>query len=270
MRNAGGFRAAGNGGVTADSSLGSRVPPRRPWYETALPPHRRTGPGAGGGGRGRGGDLPAQQRLGRPPARVGIPARAQGLQPRPLAAVLAGPGRLRCTALSLLPRLAGRALKCCDAGGGGARRVSLPVGPHGRARGASRPQKPTVFAATVATLFRHTFTPVAKRGIWTTAGSTASLLFFLTAAGWFLVRGRQVLAGFWLAVAIVYKTSPLIFLPFLLWKRQWRIAGWTVAFAVLLSILAGTVVRGRATIEYHRRTLDTMLRSTAVGDPADN
>ena len=194
---------------------------------------------------------------------VGILARTQGLAATPWPWYSLGRVAFD-TALSLLPRLAGRALCYVLAV------VALGACLYLWDRMVDREApagKPTVFAATVATLFA-TFT-VWQRDL-DDCGLHLFLLFFLTAAVWFLVRGRQVLAGFWLAVAIVYKTSPLLFLPFLLWKRQWRVAGWTVAFTVLLSLLPALWFGGRAALEYHRRTLDTMLRSAAVRDPAHN
>jgi hypothetical protein len=59
------------------------------------------------------------------------------------------------------------------------------------------------------------------------------LLFFLSMAGWALCRGRALQAGFWLGTAACYKAAPILFLPFLLWKRQWRAAGWMGVFFLL-------------------------------------
>jgi hypothetical protein len=266
MRDADGFRAAGSGEVTAESPLGSGgsgVPARRPWYET--PRFRRIAElvlalvVAVEGVVAiflRSNDWEGHRQ-------VGILARTQGLAATPWPWYSLGRVAFDA-ALSLLPRLAGRAL--CYLLAVVALGACLYLWDRMVAREAPA-EKPTVFAATVATLFA-TFT-VWQRDL-DDCGLHLFLLFFLTAAGWLLVRGRQVLAGFWLAVAIVYKTSPLLFLPFLLWKRQWRTAGWTVAFTVLLSILPALWFGGRATLEYHRRTLDTMLRSAAVSDPAHN
>jgi hypothetical protein len=259
MLNGDGFRAAARDEVSA----GSTPPARRPWYET--PRFRQV----------------AELVLALVVAiegvvaiflrtndweghrQVGILARTQGLAATPWPWYSLGRVAFDA-ALSWLPRLAGRALCYVLAV------VALGACLHLWDRMVDREApagKPTVFAATVATLFA-TFT------LWQRdlddCGLHLFLLFFLTAAGWYLVRGRKVIAGFWLAVAIVYKTSPLLFLPFLLWKRQWRTAGWTVAFTVLLSLLPALWFGGRATIEYHRRTLDTMLRSAAERDPGHN
>jgi hypothetical protein len=62
-------------------------------------------------------------------------------------------------------------------------------------------------------------------------------LFFLTAGAYSLHRGRALQSGFWFAVAALYKLSPILALPFLLWKRQWKAAAAQVVFIVLLSLL---------------------------------
>lgn len=61
------------------------------------------------------------------------------------------------------------------------------------------------------------------------------LLTLLTLGGWALARGRSWQAGLFLATAASYKAVPIIVLPFLVWKRQWRAAGWMVAFLALWS-----------------------------------
>ncbi|MFO0813263.1 MAG: glycosyltransferase family 87 protein [Gemmatales bacterium] len=62
-------------------------------------------------------------------------------------------------------------------------------------------------------------------------------LFFLTAGAYSLHRGKAIQGGFWLAVAALYKLSPILTLPFLLWKRQWKAATAQVVFIGLLSLL---------------------------------
>lgn len=41
--------------------------------------------------------------------------------------------------------------------------------------------------------------------------------------------GRRKLSATWLGLAIALKLTPGLFLPFLLWKRQWRLAAYTLA-----------------------------------------
>src|SRR4029077_19706421 len=51
------------------------------------------------------------------------------------------------------------------------------------------------------------------------------LLFFLSAAVLCLAEERRFWCGFWLALAVAYKLTPILFLPYLCWKRQWQAAG---------------------------------------------
>lgn len=53
------------------------------------------------------------------------------------------------------------------------------------------------------------------------------LLFFLTAAGYALFKSHYLACGFWLGLGITYKSTPLLFLPLLVWQRQWRALAWT-------------------------------------------
>ncbi len=57
------------------------------------------------------------------------------------------------------------------------------------------------------------------------------LLAILTAgiySGW---QGREKLGAMWFGLAIALKVSPALFLPFFLWKRQWRLAGFAAIAA---------------------------------------
>ena len=93
------------------------------------------------------------------------------------------------------------------------------------------------------------------------------LLFFLSAAGYARMHGRSAATGFWLAVAVVYKATPLLFLPLLVWKREWRTAGWTVAFTAALSLLPATYLGWNETLSAHRawfvRTADILGKQEA-------
>jgi hypothetical protein len=56
-------------------------------------------------------------------------------------------------------------------------------------------------------------------------------------------QGREKLGALWLGLIIAVKMTPGLFLPFLLWKRQWRLAGYTtvatVAWIVLPAVWMG-------------------------------
>jgi alpha-1,2-mannosyltransferase len=81
------------------------------------------------------------------------------------------------------------------------------------------------------------------------------LLFMLTMAGYALSRGNAIQAGFWLATAVAFKVTPLLGLPFLLWKRQWRAAAATVVF-LLLWAAAPSLITGW---EQNLRAYETWL-----------
>ena len=78
------------------------------------------------------------------------------------------------------------------------------------------------------------------------------LLFFLTSAAYAFAHGWKTFSGFWLGLAIMYKAAPLLFLPLLVWKREWKTAGCTVLFTVVLSMLPATYLGWNETIEAHR------------------
>lgn len=71
------------------------------------------------------------------------------------------------------------------------------------------------------------------------------LLFVLTAAGWAILRHKSILGGFLLALAATYKSIPVLFFPFLLYKRKWREAIWMVLFIGMLNFLLPMIFLGR-------------------------
>ncbi len=76
------------------------------------------------------------------------------------------------------------------------------------------------------------------------AGLQFQLLTMLTLAGWCVYRGKSVAAGVWLALAISFKSTPVLFLPLLLYKRQWAAAGATVVFLIVFNVLVPGIIWG--------------------------
>jgi alpha-1,2-mannosyltransferase len=68
-------------------------------------------------------------------------------------------------------------------------------------------------------------------------GPHVILLAILVGGVYCIWRGRGKLAAFWLGLGIATKITPGLFLPYLLWKRQWRIAAYTGAATVLWILL---------------------------------
>jgi hypothetical protein len=94
------------------------------------------------------------------------------------------------------------------------------------------------------------------------------LLFFLSAAGLALTTGRRATTGFWLGLAITWKTVPVLFLPLLLWKRRFREAFWTIIFVVFFNGLFPLLVLGPSrTAEYYACALAVRLQTPAPDDP---
>ncbi|MCP5105207.1 MAG: DUF2029 domain-containing protein [bacterium] len=71
-----------------------------------------------------------------------------------------------------------------------------------------------------------------------------SILLAVAAMMWF-AQGKHQLGGALLAVAILSKVAPAILLVYLLAKRRWKEAGWTVAFCLVISLLALVVIGPR-------------------------
>jgi hypothetical protein len=85
-----------------------------------------------------------------------------------------------------------------------------------------------------------------------------------------LHQGRAGQSGFWLAAAISYKSTPLLFLPLLMWKRQWRVCGWTLGFVLLLNIGPALWLGWSDTIDYHRRWLARAWQCASEPDPSSH
>jgi hypothetical protein len=64
-------------------------------------------------------------------------------------------------------------------------------------------------------------------------GPHVILLAFLMGGIYCIWRGREKLGALWLGLAIAVKITPGLFLPFFLWKRQWRVFGYTSAVTFL-------------------------------------
>jgi hypothetical protein len=82
-------------------------------------------------------------------------------------------------------------------------------------------------------------------------GMQLFLVFMLSAGAYALAVGRPVWSGFWLATAATYKVTPILFFPFLLWKRQWRAAGWMAAFVGVWTLVPALALGPEAAFRGH-------------------
>ncbi|HEY4312901.1 MAG TPA: glycosyltransferase family 87 protein [Pirellulales bacterium] len=96
------------------------------------------------------------------------------------------------------------------------------------------------------------------------------LLFLLSMALWGLVQGRVALCGCSLGLAAVYKVTPAIFLPYLLWKRQWRAAGWMVTSSTLFCLLPALHLGWEKDVALHRQWFAFVTHTLTLADPSDN
>ena len=74
-------------------------------------------------------------------------------------------------------------------------------------------------------------------------------LGMLTAAGAALARGRAWQCGAWLAAAISFRVTPLLFLPLLVWKREWKAAGAAVVCLIALNLAPALYLGPSAAVE---------------------
>jgi hypothetical protein len=96
------------------------------------------------------------------------------------------------------------------------------------------------------------------------------LLFFLTAAAANLQAGRSLRSGFWLGLAAVYKLTPLLFLPYLCYKRQWRAAAAMAVFFIGLSLAPALWLGWDGNVKAHERWWTATRTVLGTADPVEN
>ncbi|HEX8201164.1 MAG TPA: glycosyltransferase family 87 protein, partial [Isosphaeraceae bacterium] len=103
-------------------------------------------------------------------------------------------------------------------------------------------------------------------------GNVNLLILFLivaTLAAW--RKGYDVLAGLMLALAITYKVTPALFVPYFLYKRSYRVVGATVLgigvfLLIVPSLVLGPDFNGRCLAMWWHRILSPYLAGGVVGD----
>src|SRR5205807_8532583 len=93
----------------------------------------------------------------------------------------------------------------------------------------------------------------------------------LVALAWFAIyawtQHRGWLGGASLGLAIALKMTAALFVPYFLWKRQWKIAGAATSFAILFSLTPVTV-RGPTLFTADLRECATVIRGIGSQDPS--
>ena len=85
-----------------------------------------------------------------------------------------------------------------------------------------------------------------------------------------LSRGLPARCGVWLGLAAMYKVMPIIFLPYLLWKRQWKAALGMAATVCLVSLLPGLYLGWQKNLQLHAQWVRTAAERLAIEDPSEN
>jgi hypothetical protein len=104
----------------------------------------------------------------------------------------------------------------------------------------------------------------------TECGLQIAMLCMVTGGLAALVRGRQGLCGFSLALGVAYKLTPVLFLPFLIWKRQWKAAAWMGAWIVLISLTPAMYLGWQTNVRLHREWLAFTVKNMTLADPSEN
>lgn len=69
------------------------------------------------------------------------------------------------------------------------------------------------------------------------------ILFLVVAALYAFKRGKDVIAGLTLALAITCKVTPALFVPYFLWKRAWKtVAACLIGMALLFVVVPGAIL----------------------------
>jgi len=79
-----------------------------------------------------------------------------------------------------------------------------------------------------------------------------------------LTREQRLLGGVWLAAAISLKLLPAIFLMFLVFRKEWRVALYAVGFTILFCLLPFVVV-GTTVFDFYASYIDSFLLAKLGG-----
>ncbi len=92
------------------------------------------------------------------------------------------------------------------------------------------------------------------------------VIFLLSLGGLALIAARrEAVGGLALGAAVALKVMPVLFIPFLIWRRRWRAAGWTLLAAVGLSLSPGLVFGWGRLTDYARSWLAALGAGWSVG-----
>lgn len=107
------------------------------------------------------------------------------------------------------------------------------------------------------------------------ANNNLVILFLIVATLYAWRKGYDVLAGIILALAITYKVTPALFIPYFMYKRSWRTVGATflgIGMFLLLvpSLILGPEFNGKCLYYWWFRMIRPYVADGIVGDPEIN
>ncbi len=107
------------------------------------------------------------------------------------------------------------------------------------------------------------------------ANNNLVILFLIVATLYAWRKGYDVLAGLILALAITYKVTPALFVPYFMYKRSWRTVGATflgIGMFLLLvpSLILGPEFNGKCLYYWWFRMIRPYVADGIVGDPEIN
>lgn len=88
------------------------------------------------------------------------------------------------------------------------------------------------------------------------------VLFFLSLSAWFLYRKREILSGFSLASAIMVKLTPLIFIPYFIYRKFYKAAVASLGGVLLYLWLPSLQLGWQKNIAYLKDWFDALFYST--------
>jgi hypothetical protein len=105
-------------------------------------------------------------------------------------------------------------------------------------------------------------------------GNAQTFTFALAGAALLLVSSAPLLAAFALGLAISIKVWPLYFVPYLVARREWKVAGWALAFTAALLLLPSTYFGFGGNLdllaEWTRQELSTQTGQSEIWFPSQS
>lgn len=97
------------------------------------------------------------------------------------------------------------------------------------------------------------------------------LLFsLLLISAWLLFKGYRITSGLMLALAVTWKSAPLLFLPFLLYKRQWKASLALIIGIIVFNTLPSLMLFGSVETEKQWVRIGSMFQLSILGKLPEN